>query len=460
MRSEESLSRRVVVPVIGLLVATAAGIAIVSWSTAAASRADTEPQVVFDATHLPPLLRMPTEPAELSYDVHCAMSELDGAEAGCDVHGTVFARQRGDDVFTQLPLQRAAGGGRLVAAVPESLAAAARGFEYYAVLEAVGITDRLVLPPGGAAAPHASRVVADAVEIELGRHSFRDDVKAAARVASASWGDGAGEAGLERGRNLYPIGASAFDVTPGGDVVVLDQVHRRLLQWRRGSRAPVAVPVSVTGTLADMALAGDGSTFVLETVAPFGQPLEVKRFDDGGRELEAIETADRASQIRIDAPGPVVLGDASHQWMPVLVGGIPAAPEEQVGRGRGGRRFAGGREVVVLRHENEVRVAIATRGTVTRAWRLTSRTPLAEVQLAEPFGRHVVLVVRVYDDADDEFAVLTLGPSGLVDRFALDSADWAESAPLGRFRLVGRSLYRLGSTASGVFVDRYDLEVR
>ena len=68
--------------------------------------------------------------------------------------------------------------------------------------------------------------------------------------------------------------------------------------------------------------------------------------------------------------------------------------------------------------------------------------------------------MRVYDDADDEFAVLTLGPSGLVDRFALDSADWAESAPLGRFRLVGRSLYRLGSTASGVFVDRYDLEVR
>ena len=67
---------------------------------------------------------------------------------------------------------------------------------------------------------------------------------------------------------------------------------------------------------------------------------------------------------------------------------------------------------------------------------------------------------RLYEDTIDEFVVLVLDRHGLVDRFSLDSADWAETSPLGRFRLLGRSLYRLGSTPAGAFVDRYDLEVR
>ena len=88
-----------------------------------------------------------------------------------------------------------------------------------------------------------------------------------------------------------------------------------------------------------------------------------------------------------------------------------------------------------------------------------STTQLAELQLAEPMGQRVVVVVRMYDDDVDEFTVLVLDRNGLVDRFTLDSADWAETAPLSRFRLVGTSLYRLGSTTAGAFVDRFDLEV-
>jgi len=41
----------------------------------------------------------------------------------------------------------------------------------------------------------------------------------------------------------------------------------------------------------------------------------------------------------------------------------------------------------------------------------------------------------------------------------VESLEWAESAPLARFRLVGSSLYRLGSTRAGLFVDRFDAEV-
>jgi uncharacterized protein YaiE (UPF0345 family) len=112
--------------------------------------------------------------------------------------------------------------------------------------------------------------------------------------------------------------------------------------------------------------------------------------------------------------------------------------------------------VVVLRTGDELRIAL-TRGQETKAWRITSRTPLAEVQLAEPFRDGVVAVVRTYTDADAEFVVLVLGRAGIVSRFAVPGSDWAESAPLSRFRLAGNSLYQLGSTPAGVFVDRYDL---
>ena len=79
---------------------------------------------------------------------------------------------------------------------------------------------------------------------------------------------------------------------------------------------------------------------------------------------------------------------------------------------------------------------------------------------AEPQGGNLVVVARVYSDEHDEFLVLVLGPKGLVHSFAVDSADWAETAPVSRFRLVGRALYRLGSSPSTVFVDRFDLEVK
>jgi hypothetical protein len=267
--------------------------------------------------------------------------------------------------------------------------------------------------------------------------------------------------GLEQGRNLPPIGASAFDVDAAGTVVVLDQAHRRLLRWRNGAHVPARVPLSVAGTLADMAVGNDGSVYVLESTAEPGRNPLVRRFDDAGRELEAVETAERtSSQIRMSPNGALVLAHPSHHWMPVAVDGVPASRTEQRRHGRSSRALRGGGEIVVFRYANELRVALISGRSMTRSWRLTSDTPLAEVQLAEPLGQRLVLVVRLYDDGVDEFAVLILDRRGLVDRFTLDPADWAETAPLGRFRLVARSLYRLGSTPAGAFVDRFDLEVR
>jgi hypothetical protein len=462
MRSEKRLRRRTMAPALGVVLGMAVGVATVSWSSAAAT--SVEAPAVFDVTHLPPLLTVASDPSELAYDVHCAGPGDEAADAGCDVTGTVFARPVGDREFAALPLEPRSRDGlrQLATAIPDALARSSRGFEYFAVLDASELGERRVLPPAGAAAPHVSRRLENSVEIDLGRYALGRDLHSGMRVASASWGDGPADAGLEQGRNLPPIGASAFDVDVQGNVLVLDQVHRRVLRWRRGVEVPARVPVSVDGTLADFVVAGDGSMFVLETTGPFGRHPKVRRFDDAGRELEAIEAAERSpSQIRIDAHGPVVLGGASHHWLPVMVDGTPAPPTEQLRRGRAGRRFAGGTELVVFRRENEIRVALVSGQRVMRSWRVASDTPLAEVQLTEPHGQRLVLVVRVYQEGvGDEFAVLVLDQNGLVDRFALAPADWAEAAPFGRFRLTGRSLYRLGSAASGAFVDRFDLEVR
>lgn len=465
MRTGMPFRPRWLLPVLGLVLGSAAGVATVALASTAIRQSDVTPRAVLDATHLPPLLTVDGEKVDLAYDVHCAAAGVEEAETGCDVRGTVFVRAAGGGSFDEIALvaREVEGQRQLTTTIPDSVASQPGGFEYYAVLEAPELGERITVPAGGADAPHASRRMESSVDVSLGRHVFGAERRAGTRLAFSRWGDGPADVGLEQGRNLGPIGASAFDVDASGTVFVLDQAHRRLLRWRKGADAPDRVPVSVAGTLADMAVGNDGSVYILETVGRPGRNPLVRRFDDAGRELEAVETAERTpSQIRMTPKGPTVLGQPSHQWMPLTVDGTPASPSEQLRRGRLGRalRGGGGGDVVVFRHENELRITVTAGRGGTRSWRLTSSTPLAEVQFADALGQRLVVVVRLYDDRNDEFAVLILDRTGLVSRFALESADWAESAPLGRFKLVGRFLYRLGSTSAGAFVDRFDLEVR
>ena len=464
MRRGTLVHRQVAVLILGVVIGCAAGVASIALGVAAAQQPSPAQRAVFDATHLPPLLTTPDEHPELAYDVHCAAGDDEDAEAGCAVRGALFVRRAGRDSFERLALnarESENSGRQLVARIPSSLASQAGGFEYYAELEAPDLGAWVSIPAGGADAPHASRPLENPVDVALGSHSFGHARRADVRLAHAAWGNGPAQVGLEHGRQLGAIGPSAFDVDEAGTVSVLDQAHRRLLRWRKGAREPVRVPLSIAGTIADLAVANDGSTYVLESTAEPGRNALVRRFDDAGRELEAIETAERtSSQIRMGRGGALVLGHPSHHWTPVTVDGVPASRDVQVRHGRAGRSLRSGGEIVLVRQANELRVATISGRSMTRSWRLTSATSLAEVQLAEPIGQRLVLVVRMYDDDADEFAVLTLDRKGLVGRFALDAADWAETAPLSRFRLVGKALYRLGSTPAGAFVDRFDLEVR
>jgi len=400
------------------------------------------------------------EPVTLAYDVYCTGN--DDPEAPCDVGGTVYFHAGSAGAFQTLPLQvdTSVGSGRLVASLP---APPSGGYSYYAFLQNTDTGEAITLPAAGANAP--DRILplgAGAVPIDLGTHAFGVPAQADARVASAAWGEGATRVGLEDASPAAtPIGASSFDVDAAGNVSVLDEAHRRILRFPAGGGAPTELPLTINGTIADLALAPDGSIAVLESASDgVSKPL-LRSFDAAGNENAEVPISGRtASQVRATNDGALALQYPSAQWMPMTVGGLVLDGAQQETAGSvAGSASADGTQVLELRLGNELRVATLGSGVLKRSWRMTSATPLAEVQLAQPLGKKVVVVVRTYTDTQAEFQVLVLNSSGVLKQFAVPAADWAETAPLSRFRLVGSSLYQLGSTPSGVFVDRYDLGV-
>jgi len=449
---------------LGLLVGGATSVAVAAvalGATAVAQPDQAPPQTLLEATHLPPLLVMPGERVSLAFDVHCAQAGVEAPEQSCLLSGSLFVRGGSAGHFRELALaQNDAAGLRLLdSAVPDAVAQDPRGFEYYAEIEASGSGDRIRIP-AGVGATYRAYPARNAVEVELAPRPL-GSVRRGSRVITAPWGDGPLQVGLEPGPNADPIGASSFDADTSGTVVLLDEAHRRALRFARTAHVPEVIPLAIDGHLADLTIDENQSMDVLESVAPPGRGPFVRRFDRGGRSLGAVETVDRSpSQIRMGPNGPVVLEHPSHLWVPVAANGISLQPAEQLRHGRVGRPLRSGAEVVVSRTVDELRLALVSRSRIQTSWRIASPEHLGEVQLAEPLGDRLVVVVRVYDEHSDEFRVLVLDRRGLVQQFAVESADWAETAPLSRFRLIGGSLYQLGSDPAGAFVDRYDLEVR
>jgi hypothetical protein len=450
---------------LGLALGALAGALLAALAGAPDSRSDertaTPRAPAIEVTHVPRLLTAPDEPIELAYDAYCLPADGGEEDAPCDAAGSVYLRSGEGEAFTEIPLDRGRtrAEGRLVARVPARFARSPRGFEYYAVIGDRATGASTTLPAGGAESPQRSIPLGRGVEIDLGAHRFGVVRAASERVAAADWGDGPLDIGLEQGRNLPPIGGASFDVSADGSIYVLDEAHRRALRWQPGQARPAAIDLAIDGTIADLAVAPD-RLYVLETVAAPGRNALLRAFSATGRTLAASQLAEPAYRVRIGPNRvPVTLHQTSSQWVQTEAVGRAAAPTRAPRHGRPGQPLPDGREVVVLRTQDEIRVALLSSRGAPRSWRIRSDTPLAEVQLAEPLGARLVLVTRVYTDTRGEFLVLVLGPGGVEARFALPSNDWAETAPLSRFRLVGSSLYQLGSTPDGLFVDRYDLEV-
>ena len=266
----------------------------------------------------------------------------------CEVAGSLFVRAQGGGALRDAAAARrpqAEGIRQLTAVVPDSFVAAPDGFEYYAELERVGTGDRLLVPPGGEAAPYRSRVLKDTIDVDLGVADFSTH-RRGARLASARWGDGTELRrargwkerrpcrSIRRSTSTRPARCSC-SIRSTGECCV----------GRVARSTPARVPVSIDGRIADLAISDDGSLYVLESVARPGRsgPL-VRRFDETGRELDVVEAAERSpSQIRVGPDGPVVLEHPSHQWTPMALDGYPLPPNEQRRRARSGRPASIGR---------------------------------------------------------------------------------------------------------------------
>jgi len=112
---------------------------------------------------------------------------------------------------------------------------------------------------------------------------------------------------------------------------------------------------------------------------------------------------------------------------------------------------------VVHASASEVKLALVRGDRVGHAWVLRGETSFGEVQLAEPYGDGMLVVVRMWDEKDAEFRVLRLGSQGLVQSFDVAPAEWAESASLSRFRLHGSTLYQLRSDPSRIAIAKFEI---
>lgn len=443
---------------LGLIAGAVCGAAVAGFA-GAEQRSAAVGSGAMQATHLPPLLRLPDEPVELRYDVYCLSESPESADEPCAASGTVFVRAGTRGPFRELELTEARGvdEGRFRVVVPSNLVRARDAFSYYAIFRSA--SGEHVVPEGGASAPQISLALDKPVQVVLGSHQFGRALSPTARVAEAAWGDGPDEVRLEPGTDSVRIGPSSFDVGADGTVHLLDQARGRVLRWRGRAARPEATPLDVNGTIADLAVADDGTTHVLESTESGTGGTMLRVFGPGGEAISAGDVGDGLSQVRIGPDGSAVVHrPSSGQWLAAARDGQAVRATARNASGRPGRPLKSGGEVVVLRSGNEIRVALVPERGRARSWQITSATSLAEVQLAEKFGTGLLLVTRVYD-TDDEYVALVVDDRGPVSTFALESPEWAEAAPLSRFRLVGSSLYRLGSTADGVFVDRFDLEV-
>jgi hypothetical protein len=439
----------------GIVAGVIGGIALTSVS-AASGPTPAAPGV--DAVHIPPALTRAGEPVTLRYAIVCAPRD-DGEP--CDGSGSVFVRAGEGGAFQQLTLKRGedSSDGRYFVDLPREIASSREGFSYYAILRDGANRTTVTVPAGGSAAPQRSVSLRDAAEVALGPHVFGRGRAADERVVEAAWGSEIGEAGLAGSHGLGFVGPSSFDVAGDGSVAVLDQVNRRVEHWSRGGVKSTRLEVS--GGLADFALEPGGVMDVLEPPNRVSPAPILRSFRGDGTLRWAQRLSDRTwAKLAAGPAGPVVQQQPSEQWLPVAEHGAALARVAQAGRGHPGRPFADGREVVVERvGAGELRLAELAGDAVVRSWRITSATPLGEVQLAEPLANSLVVVTKTYTDDRSEYVVLVLDRSGIVNSFAVEPLEWAESAALARFRLAGSSLYRLGSTPKGLLIDRFDVEV-
>ena len=210
--------------------------------------------------HTPALLARAGEPVRLRYDFVCGVPRFEPA-GGCSPSGSVFVRPAGRAEYIELPLRRDREG-LLSATVGASDAAG--GFDYYARIDN-GRGQSAELPGGAPDAPHHVWPIESLDEGRSRRSSIRADTGAGFRRRELPVGE---ERSGGRARQRPRAGA---DRAVG--------VRRRSGRLRRRARpseppprdrscrqsSPAHVPIAFDGGEGDLAVAPDGTIYVLDS---------------------------------------------------------------------------------------------------------------------------------------------------------------------------------------------------
>jgi len=266
-------------------------------------------------------------------------------------------------------------------------------------------------------------------------------------VLSLRWGSGSGRAGLEPGLESATVGPSSFDVDAAGRIYLADSLQDRVAVFRSGQLVR-QIPLAVSAR-ADIAAGADGRAFVAD--GAHGSVV-VRGFDRAGRATGTASIGNALSwHIRANGNGAFVNVLPLDAWVPAG-GGPPGV----------GMPTASGARLIRLGTERSVRLGSVRGDRVTDAVEIVSTVRFGEVALAEPdrAGGYVVVVHvwRAVPTPADQYQVIHVAGTRLLETFGVANSTFAETPPLSRFRL-GKDgwLYQMTSSASGMKIVRFDL---
>jgi hypothetical protein len=287
------------------------------------------------------------------------------------------------------------------------------------------------------------------------------------------WGSDSDAFGLAGGGEADWIGPSAFDFRPDGSAVILDRVNSRLVVVSTDGFSRELISVDHSGGEGDISISATGETYILDQGA--SRTAHVDLVDSSGIRITSSSLAGVVPEGLMAEGGRLtVLDGVSNFWARAFDGDLTpvsgSAQMEAATIGRDLRQaeldsiapgFPPGElvapKLVVSVTGELAQLAVVIDDQPRSVWRITSDRNIGELQLAEIHGGQLILVLRTWSETSDAFEVLVFSGRQLTDHLTVDSADFADSAVLGRFEVEGDGLYQLRSSEEGFSIARFVL---
>jgi hypothetical protein len=395
-----------------------------------------------------PVLVTAGEKVRLPVQVVCATS----AGEPCPASVTVAARSAGDQRW-RAKTTPATPDLEFDLSAPATRAGAGGGSVEFFVRARGPAGSTNTLPTAGAAAPERFFVVqrvsvVRAPEIPFGR------VRTGTTALFLPWGSGPGRAGLVPGRESATLGPSSFDVDAKGRIYLADAMQDRIAVFSRG-RLQRETALSI-GARADVALTASGAVFAMDQSGP---NVILRRIDPAGRPGPSLSIGPAPQgQIRTDGQGAAAQLLPQDQWVSVAADRSGSLSRSGTTTGRPMH----GAELIRVIDEHSLRLGTVSGDRVIDAVEVRFPQLLGEVALIERDGSGgywaVVHVWRSNPNPADQFQVVHLAGGRIVDSFAVGDSRFADTPPLGRFRMgLDGNLYQMMTGSDGMRIVRYRL---